>query len=158
MEFDIDQAVCLTGCTRSQLRRWEKTGVFAPSLVSGDGGRAAYSFLDLVELRALKRMLDAGIGVRKVRRTLDFLREELRMERPLAQCSLVTDGSTVFRICEDTGQVMDTLKKGQLVFAVALGDIAAEISCRIRELQRDREEFISRLLQTDEHSTGILTG
>ncbi len=155
MEFDLDQAVCLTGCSRSQLRRWEKTGFFTPSLTS-DGARAAYSFLDLVELRALKRMLDAGIGARKVRRTLDFLREELRVERPLSQCRLVTDGSTVFRICEDTGQVMDTLKKGQLVFAVAIGDIAAEISCRIRELERDREEFISRLLQSDEQAADIL--
>lgn len=150
MEFDLDRAVCLTGCTASQLRYWVKTGLIEPSPSMGGGGRLTFSFRDLVGLRAVKSMLDAGISLQKVRRTLEYLRENLEVERPLSECRLVTDGSTIFRICEDSGQLIDTLRRGQLVFSIALGEIAEEIYCRMREIERDREDFLSRLLRPED--------
>jgi DNA-binding transcriptional MerR regulator len=156
MGFSLDQAVCLTGCSRSQVRYWASTGLVGPGSPEGDGRGHLFSFRDLVELRTVKRMLEAGISLQKVRKTVEFLRTELSVERPLAQCRLVTDGSTVFRICEDGGQVMDTLRRGQLVFAIAIGDIAEEITCRIREVESDREAFISRLLEPEAQGSRTL--
>ncbi len=148
MEFDLDRAVCLTGCTASQLRYWMRTGLIDPSSSPEGGGRLSFTFSDLVGLRAVRRMLDAGISLQKVRKTLEYLRENLEVERPLSECLLVTDGSTIFRICEDGSQVIDTLRRGQLVFSLALGEIVEEIRCRLWEIERDREAFLSRLLQT----------
>lgn len=149
MEFDLDKAVCLTGCSASQLRYWVRTGLIQLASPPERGGRLSFTFRDLVGLRAIKRMLDVGISLQKVRKTLEYLRENLRTERPLSECRLVTDGSTIFRICEDSGQLIDTLRQGQLVIALALGDIAEEISCRIQEIERDRHAFITMLLEPE---------
>jgi len=149
MEFDLDRAVCLTGCSPAQLRYWVRTGLIKPAEAT-DGGPLSFTFRSLVEARSVKRMLDAGISLQKVRRTLEYLRANLQAERPLSECRLVTDGSTIFRICEDSGQLIDTLRQGQLVFALALGEIVEELDCRMRELERDREAFISRLLRADD--------
>lgn len=148
--FSLDQTVCLTGCTRSQVRYWSSTGLIDPEFSESDRNTRLFSFRQLVELRAVKRMLEAGISLQKVRRTLEYLRSNLQVERPLSECRLVTDGSTIFRICEDTGQLIDTLRQGQLVFALALGEIAEELDCRIQDLEQDRKVFISCLLQEED--------
>ncbi len=154
MYYSYDQAACLTGCTRSQLRYWADTGLISiPSEESTDNGRkhGTFSFRNLVELRAVRGMLENGITLQKVRRTLDYLRNNFGMVHPLSECRLITDGSSIFKICADSGEVIDTLRKGQFAFALALGDMASEIKALCSELTRDRDAFIDRLtLDEDE--------
>ena len=95
-------------------------------------------------------MLENGISLQKVRRTLDYLTGSLGLDRPLSECRLVTDGSSIFKLCSDSGELIDTLKQGQFVFAIALGDLAAEIEGLCSELERDRQAFISQLLADEE--------
>ncbi len=153
MRYNLDQAACLTGCTRRQLRYWVDTGLVDVSGVetpASGNGATTFSFRNLVELRTVRGMLENGISLQKVRRTLDYLTGSLGLDRPLSECRLVTDGSSIFKLCSDSGELIDTLKEGQFVFAIALGDLAAEIEGLCGELERDRQAFISRLLADEE--------
>ena len=147
MAFTFDQVLSICGCTKKQLRYWKETGLVKPSL---DGAYTdsspLYSFQDLVELKTIKRMLEEGISLQKIRRTLDYIYSATNIERPLSQCKLITDGSTIFQMCGSDGELIDTLKRGQFAFCIGLDSITLELDARVQELASDREVFIQTLL------------
>ena len=53
----------IVGISYRQLDYWARTGLVRPSLLdaAGSGSRRAYSYRDLLELRVIKNLLDAGI-------------------------------------------------------------------------------------------------
>lgn len=149
MTFNSEQAACLSGCSRRQLRYWKKTGIMQPAEVEfspGGARRDRYDFRNLVELRTIVAMQQRGISLQKIRKTLQYLREHTDCSRPLAGCKLVTDGSTIFEICEDASSILDTLRRGQVAFCIAVDGIAEELSARLLEMARDREDFLCRLM------------
>ncbi|OPX84593.1 MAG: hypothetical protein A4E53_03851 [Pelotomaculum sp. PtaB.Bin104] len=119
--FRTSEVAKLTGLTQRQLDHWDRTGLFKPSLAhaGGRGSARFYSFLDVVQLRAAKKLLDAGLSSRRLRKCLIFLRNNLQ-ENNFSALSLVTDGSSVFMSTEDPKVVVDLLEKGQVVWAVRL--------------------------------------
>lgn len=147
MIFNAEQAACLSGCTLRQLRYWRDTGLIEPAVRGGsENPREGYDFRNLVELRTITGMLKQGISLQKIRKTLDFLRTHTDRDRPLSECKLVTDGSTIFEICDHPQQLLDTLRKGQVAFCIALDNIVQELQDRLVELRRERKEFMQRLL------------
>lgn len=147
MIFSAEQAACISGCTLRQLRYWRDTGLIEPAMPPGkEGTREGYDFRNLVELRTIMGMLKRGISLQKIRRTLDFLRQRAECSRPLSECKLITDGSTIFEICERPQQILDTLRKGQIAFCIALDGIVEELEHRLLEIKKDRAEFMRRLL------------
>ncbi len=159
MAFTIDQVVSLCGCTKKQLRYWRETGLVKPSGGTGENARPLYSFQDLVELKTIKKMLEEGISLQKIRKTLDYVCSAADVERPLSACKLITDGSSIFQMCGSDGEMIDTLKKGQFSFCIALDNISQELDVRVRELAFDRELFIRDLLKADDgQATGSQAG
>src|SRR6478609_7760010 len=67
--FPPAQAARLGGCTRSQLGHWRRSSVVVPT--GDDGG---YSFRDLVALRVVVSLLEAGLPMVRVRAALEVLR------------------------------------------------------------------------------------
>ncbi|MBA3289161.1 MAG: MerR family transcriptional regulator, partial [Acidimicrobiia bacterium] len=57
------RAAKIVGITYRQLDYWARTDLLRPSLTeaSGSGSRRRYSYRDLLELRVIKTLLDAGI-------------------------------------------------------------------------------------------------
>ncbi len=147
MIFNAEQAACICGCTVRQLRYWSKTGIIQPLQQACDEDRSeeGYDFRNLVELRTVVGMLKRGISLQKIRKTLAYLRESADYSHPLAECKLVTDGSTIFELCEGPDRLLDTLRRGQVAFCIALDDISEEVSSRVVELTRERSEFMLRL-------------
>ncbi len=93
--FTSRQAGAVTGLTLRQLHYWRKTGLISASGHTG-GGHARYSFHDLVALRAARRLLDAGVSLRQIRRSIGSLQRLLpTLEQPLAQLSVVVTGDVV---------------------------------------------------------------
>ena len=117
--FKTFEVAKLTGLTRRQLDHWDRTGLFKPSFARGEGRGSArfYSFLDIVQLRVAKRLLDAGLSVQRLRRCLEYLQKNLR-EDNISSVSLVTDGESVFMLTSDPRVVIDLLESGQAVWAV----------------------------------------
>src|SRR5215204_6590432 len=60
----------LVGITYRQLDYWARTGLVTPSVRAADGSgtQRLYGFTDVVELRIIKRLLDAGVSLRQIGR------------------------------------------------------------------------------------------
>ncbi len=134
--FRGPQAARIVGISYRQLDYWARTGLVTPSLASarGTGTRRLYSFQDLLVLRLIKRLLDTGVGLRRIREAVEFLRE--KGEENLAALTLVSDGNRVYA-CRDRGEVLDVVAKGQAVFAIALSSVVREVESVVREMGRE---------------------
>src|SRR5580765_6307336 len=87
--------VCkIVGITYRQLDYWARTDLVKPSVMeaNGSGTQRLYSFGDLLELKVIKQMLDAGIELRSARKAVESLRS---YKKDLASARIVIDGSTV---------------------------------------------------------------
>lgn len=130
-------AVCkLVGVSYRQLDYWARTGLVEPSLrkAEGSGTQRLYAFEDIVRLRVVKRMLDAGVSLKKIRLAVDELRAR---GRSLADTTLVTDGTSVF-LLDDDQQVLDLVRKGQAVLALALEPVIDELRGEVTSFPSER--------------------
>ena len=133
------QAARLAGCTVSQLRYWSRSGL-VPATSEGGG----YTFRDLVALRVVRSLLDAGLSSTRVRAAVRWVRES---GDDLASLRIVTDGRSVWA-CHDDGQILDALRSGQLALFVAVDRLAAEVGADVRAFDAERAEFVERLTES----------
>jgi DNA-binding transcriptional MerR regulator len=120
--FSGTKAASIVGISYRQLDYWARTDLVRPSLADarGSGSRRQYSYRDLLELRVIKSLLDAGIKLESVRTAFDFLRQHV--ESDIASAHLVISGSDVL-LC-DGDQLIDVMKRGQGVLNVlAIGGL-----------------------------------
>ena len=112
--FSGTRTAKVVGITYRQLDYWARTDLIRPSLADaeGSGSRRKYSYNDLLELKAIKKLLDAGIKLEQVRKVFEYLREHVTTD--IAAAHIVIDGSSVNLY--DDGQLIDVLQKGQGVF------------------------------------------
>ena len=128
-------AVCRTvGISYRQLDYWARTKLVVPTIqaASGSGSQRMYSFSDVVELRIIKKLLDAGVTLPKIRKAVTYLREDLN--RPLRDVTLVSDGKTI-HACISNDEVVDVLRSGQGVFAIALDKVHEELEGSISRIR-----------------------
>jgi DNA-binding transcriptional MerR regulator len=136
--YTAAQAARLSRCTVSQLRYWSRTGLLPPAEA---GSR--YSFRDLVALRVVRSLLDAGLSSIRVRAAVRWVRES---GDDLADLRLVTDGRNVWA-CRDDGQILDALRAGQLALFVAVDQLAAEVDAEVRAFDSERAAFVEQLTE-----------
>ncbi len=120
-----------------QLDYWARTGLVTPSVrdASGSGTQRLYSFRDMVVLKVVKRLLDAGVSLQNIRKAIDALRS--RGVDDLAQITLISDGTTVYE-CRSPEEVVDLLQGGQGVFGIAIGGAFKEIQGSLQHLPAER--------------------
>lgn len=126
--------VCdIVGITYRQLDYWARTKLVAPSLraANGSGTQRRYSFRDLVHLRVIKKLLDAGVSLQEIRKAIHFLSEE--MGTPVEKATLLSDGRSVY-LAKSQRDVVDLLQRGQGVFGIALGPVYEQLQGQLREL------------------------
>lgn len=106
----------IVGITYRQLDYWARTDLLRPSLAeaSGSGSRRLYSYRDLLELRLIKTLLDAGIRLEAVRRVFGFLRQ--RVTADITSANIVISGESVI-LCEND-ELIDIVRRGQGVLNV----------------------------------------
>ena len=125
--------------TYRQLDYWARTGLVVPEIRSagGSGTQRLYSFRDLLILKVIKRLLDAGISLQQVRIAVQHLRE--RGTDDLTRVTLMSDGASVYE-CTSTEEVIDLLQGGQGVFGIAVGKVWREVEGELRSLPSERPE------------------
>lgn len=104
--------VCkLLGLSTGKLRSLDRAGIVSPT--GRRRGRRAYTFADLIALRAAKGLLDRKIRLRDVSRTMEALRRSLpEVSRPLSELRVISDGQRIVVRSEDrayeplTGQMV----------------------------------------------------
>ena len=123
--------VCkIVGISYRQLDYWARTGLLRPSLeeAKGSGSQRLYSYEDVVELKVIKQLLDAGINLQQSRRAIACLRDA---GEDLSRSNLVIAGKS--SLLARTGEeIVDLLKGGQGVFnIVPLAGVLDEIDAAI---------------------------
>lgn len=125
------------GISYRQLDYWARTGLVVPSIrdASGSGTQRLYSFRDLVVLKVVKRLLDAGVSLQNIRKAIDTLRAHGADH--LAGITLISDGTSVYE-CRSAEEVVDLLQGGQGVFGIAISGAFKEIQGSLAQLPAER--------------------
>ncbi len=123
------------GISYRQLDYWARTDLVRPSLAEahGSGSRRLYSYRDLLELKVIKTLLDAGLKLESVRQVFTYLREQLGED--ITSANLILDGTSAVLVRSD-GELIDVVKKGQGVLNVLpLDSVKDEVDAKILELR-----------------------
>jgi DNA-binding transcriptional MerR regulator len=136
--FRGPQVCRMVGITYRQLDYWARTGFMVPSLqqAKGSGTQRLYSFVDLVKLKVIKRLLDAGMDLKRVRKAF----AELSLKNSSwnwadGEITLVSNGTSIYAL-KNPQEVIDLLQKGQAVMGVVLGPLVEEITGEVHQLAR----------------------
>lgn len=133
--FSGRQAAEIVGITYRQLDYWARTDLLRPSAADaqGSGTRRVYTYRDLLELKVIKDMLDAGIKLASVRDVFDYLRRQL--DADIASAHLVVSGGSVV-LCNGD-ELLDVVRNGQGVLNVLpLRTVKADVDARILQIHR----------------------
>ena len=120
---------------------WDRTNFVKPSIseASGYGSVRLYSFTDLIQFRVAKFLRDQGGSLQKIRKSLNYLRKHLpEVENPLAQLRFLTDGETIFVLTNRDKEIIDTLKKGQYILAIAIEELIKDLRGKTSNLTMER--------------------
>ena len=131
----------LVGITYRQLDYWARTDLIRPSLADakGSGSRRRYSYQDLLELKVVKTLLDAGIRLEMVREVFSYLRENLGTD--VAAANLVISGSSPLLVSGE--EIIDLIRQGQGVLNVLpLAGVKQELDDAIIDLFPSVEERV----------------
>ncbi len=128
----------IVGITYRQLDYWARTDLIRPSMAdaTGSGSRRKYTYRNLLELKVVKNLLDAGIRLEQVREIFAYLQDELGED--ITTANLVVNGSqpTLVRSGEE---MIDLLQTGQGVLNILpLSGVVDELDEKLVELFPNR--------------------
>jgi DNA-binding transcriptional MerR regulator len=132
--FRGPQVCKIVGISYRQLDYWARTDLVRPSLADahGSGTQRRYSYRDLVRLKVIKSLLDAGVKLQTARKAIEYIRGDLGDD--WASASLVLNGgnSVLARTGDD---LVDVVRQGQGVLnIVSLGQVRDELQASIHDL------------------------
>ncbi len=143
----------IVGITYRQLDYWARTDLIKPSLTpaTGSGSRRLYSYQDLLELKVVKSLLDAGLKLEAVRDAFGYLRTQLGED--VASANLVINGSRSV-LARSGAELVDILQNGQGVLNVLpLAGVKQQVDAAIVQLhppvqELDEEEIVIEPVRT----------
>ena len=130
-------AVCkIVGISYRQLDYWTTTELVTPTVrdAEGSGTQRLYAFEDIVQLKVIKKLLDAGVSLQRIRAALEFVRER---GLSLRDITLMSDGKTVYAL-DDQQEIIDLLASGQGVFGIAVKPVYADVEAQITKMPAER--------------------
>ena len=133
--YTLDEAAALFVLSPSRLRYWERSGFLTRSIQTGS--KRYYSFQDLIGLRAAKALLDEGVPLQSVRKSLDALHGTLpKVARPLCSLRIQADGQTS-SVRDDQGTSYEPVT-GQLRLDFEVSALRDDVvrCCAIKVAQR----------------------
>ena len=92
--FTGSEVIRLLGISPGRLRSLDRAGIVPPT--GRRKGRRAYTFQDIIALRAARDLLTQKVRLRDVSRAIDNIRSSLpKVTRPLSELRIVSDGKRV---------------------------------------------------------------
>ncbi len=76
------------------------------------------------------------MSLKRIRQAMDILREQMQSDNPLADVTLLSDGSTIYA-AKNPDEVIDVFRRGQGVFGIAVGPVQKELEGEIYRLFGD---------------------
>ncbi len=138
--FRSPQVCKVVGITYRQLDYWDRSGLLGPSMqvASGSGTQRLYTFQDVVTLRVIKRLKDAGTSLHKIRSAFEQLEEQVGENWRESDITLLSNGTTIYAATSPE-EVIDLLQRGQGVFGIAVRPVHDEVRGELHRLFPDRD-------------------
>ena len=129
----------IVGISYRQLDHWTSTGLVTPSIrdAEGSGSQRLYWFDDIVQLKVIKRLRDAGVSLQRIRKAIDEVRVRGLSLRDLM---LASDSAGNVIAVDDQQQAMDLLMSGQGVFFIAIDPVAQEVTREVAAFTPERAD------------------
>jgi len=129
------QTARIVGITYRQLDYWARTDLIRPSLAeaTGSGSRRLYSYRDLLGLRMIKTLLDAGIKLESVRDVFANLRASVGDD--ISAANIVISGKSSV-VLQDNDELVELMgRRGQGVLNILpLASVKADVDAGIESL------------------------
>lgn len=137
--FGVAAVLHLTGISYRNLDYWARTGLVRSSIrqASGKGTRRVYAFGDLVALRLVRRLREAGVPLQAIRQAVRYLKSH--SDEPLRALALIADGRRILALAEDPRALIDATAQGQVVIAIDVAPIRRSLEESVSELSAPRE-------------------
>ena len=154
--FTGSEVVKLLGISTGRLRALDRAGIVSPS--GRRRGRRAYTFGDIIALRAARDLLSRKVRLRDVARSIDKIRSTLpKVTRPLAELRIVSDGQRV--VVKSSAGAFEPIT-GQMVLDFDVKDLRDDVVRVLRpivgkERARTAYELYIRASQLDEDPATI---
>ena len=132
--------VCkITGITYRQLDHWTTSSLINASIrnIKGSGFHRIYSFQDIIQIKLVNKLREAGVSLQKIRIALKNIQKVLGDDISISDVSVFSDGKSIY-VISDNDQMIDLLKKGQAVFGISLGPVHSEAEAKIFSLYPDK--------------------
>ena len=132
--------VCkITGITYRQLDHWTTSSLINASIrnLKGSGFHRIYSFQDIIQIKLVNKLREAGVSLQTIRIALKNIQKVLGDDISISDVSVFSDGKSIY-VISDNDQMIDLLKKGQAVFGISLGPVHSEAEAKIFSLYPDK--------------------
>ena len=132
--YRAPQVKDIVGISYRQLDYWARTDLVRPSIrdAGGSGTQRLYSFRDLLSLRVVKQLLDAGVSLQKVRQAVEAIGD---LDEQPEGLNIMSDGKHIYA-ASSPEEVFDVLQKGQGVFAIAVDRVWSDLEGSIKKRGR----------------------
>ena len=142
--FTSGEVQKIVGLTQRKLAYWDDPVLAHPHgrRAQGSGSRRLYTLLDVLQLKLILRLRQAGLSLQKIRRALLSLSDLVDEPAPLTELEVVTDGHRIL-IRKSNEQLLDPLVR-QYVLRFPLADLLAEID---KEVASGPEDQVNRSVE-----------
>ena len=131
MSYTAVETARIVGISYRQLDYWDRTDLISPSQEAhGSGTRRAYSYTELVELRIVKAMLDAGTTLTAVRKVMQALRSHPSLDIP-STTLVITEDSV--RLCSQDELVEIVSTERTMLNVLPLAGIVESLDLALHE-------------------------
>ncbi len=129
--FTSSEVQKLVDVTQRQLAYWDSSAVAHPHgrLAQGRGSRRLYTLLDVIQLKLIRRLRQAGLSLQKIRQALINLSEVVDDPAPLAELEILTDGHRI--LIGKSDETFVTPLDRQYVLRIPLADLITELEKQI---------------------------
>ncbi|MBL8607945.1 MAG: tetratricopeptide repeat protein [Myxococcales bacterium] len=126
--FSAREVARLLGVSVTRLRSLDKAAIVSPS--GARAGKRAYTFQDLIALRATRELLSQKVRLRDVARAIGALKKSLpRVVKPLQELRIMSDGRRV--VVRSDGTTFEPLT-GQTLFDFQVGSLRDDVVKMLR--------------------------
>ncbi len=136
--FTTGEAAKVAGVSHRTVDYWARTKLIVPSVAdaSGMGRTRLYNFDDLVALRVVRELREAGISTQRLRMVVRYLRKA-GWPKPLTNCRLIAVGKDVgfARTCKDILSVFNKPGQGMFAFMLDFDNTVKEIKLEVKALR-----------------------
>ena len=137
--------VCnITGISYRQLDHWTTTSLVDASIrnIKGSGYHRIYAFQDIIKIKLVNKLREAGVSLQKIRIALSNVNEILGKNMKITDISIFSDGHSIY-VITDNNEMLDLLRKGQAVFGISLGPVHTETEAEIFSLYPEKISAIN---------------